>query len=452
MDDQTHPHHKRALEEIERENNTQGALDAPGTVGGSNYKRVDQLSVPSTGHTEETDRIQESYSSTQKLFEEYEQFRRFKESRGISAPSMNDSTMDMEEKCPYGCEYVSRDGWLMKAHLSQCPQKDPSASHSISSDSSGTNQNLHVKYLKLNYARQVEAISDDNLNVIAECRVWAIPASKEAIHAKMPLKAEPVRYNYNTMEWGLVVNNPKPVIALHDRTNTNISLNMFTNNALAKNENVSSFKPSKGGVIMNQEYEPIKKSYLSRQAANNVRALLGCIFPLDKSPETLVAVIDSQMLSQSYMPTPMEISSFFQHWVQERATAAVEGRSPPGFLQMQSFMHSLCQQRGPVVYDRNEERVDRGKRDRSRSGPQSVMDSRPFKKSSHSYDSDRRSYRKSSRDEDYTCIHFNSPEGCNSGIPAGGACSGKNIRWKHVCNYFDGHKMCLMPHSVIDHK
>ena len=123
---------------------------------------------------------------------------------------------------------------LMKAHLKKCPNKDDNAN--ISVDTSSTLQNDYAKYLVKSYQRTVKHTVDDNLNYLCSARFWPAPASNQVIFAAMPTKAEPVRTNYNSSDWGLTINNHKIVLAMHDKTNTSLTMKMFTDHSLGKHE------------------------------------------------------------------------------------------------------------------------------------------------------------------------------------------------------------------------
>ena len=122
------------------------------------------------------------------------------------------------------------DTWLMKKHLTKCPYEE--TDDTVSIDNSSSLQNNHAKYLVQSFQRTVKTSVDDNLNFLCPARYWPYPASTQAMYAAMPIKAEPVRYNYNSSEWGVTINNQKVVLAMHDRTNTTLTLNMFTDHAL----------------------------------------------------------------------------------------------------------------------------------------------------------------------------------------------------------------------------
>ena len=108
------------------------------------------------------------------------------------------------ESCPYGCPYKSSDTWLIKAHLTRCPNKD---SQSGTGEMPMTMQNQFAKHMVKSHTREVKAMVDDNLNILCKARFWPTPASLQALYAAMPSKAEPVRHNYNYSECGLTVNN-----------------------------------------------------------------------------------------------------------------------------------------------------------------------------------------------------------------------------------------------------
>ena len=91
---------------------------------------------------------------------------------------------------------------------------------------SGNNPtNPFAKYLVKSFTRKIDAGSDDNLNILAKPRFFSTPANKNALYSAMPVKMEPVRYNYNYSDYGLVVNNHKVVLIIHDRSITNVYLN-----------------------------------------------------------------------------------------------------------------------------------------------------------------------------------------------------------------------------------
>ena len=122
------------------------------------------------------------------------------------------------------------DTWLMKKHLTKCPYKE--TDDTVSIDNSSSLQNNYAKYLVQSFQRTVKTSVDDNFNFLCPAGYWPYPASTQAMYAAMPIKAEPVRYNYNSSEWGVTINNQKVVLAMHDRTNTTLTLNMFTDHAL----------------------------------------------------------------------------------------------------------------------------------------------------------------------------------------------------------------------------
>ena len=113
------------------------------------------------------------------------------------------------------------------------------------------------------------------------------------MYAAMPIKAEPVRYNYNSSEWGVTINNQKVVLAMHDRTNTTLTLNMFTDHALARHEENLSWKPGRKGnaMIMNDEFDEIKVQSIALQSLNNFRTIHQKIWPLDSSVDALFIVV-----------------------------------------------------------------------------------------------------------------------------------------------------------------
>ena len=117
--------------------------------------------------------------------------------------------------------------------------------------------NQFVKLMVMSHMREVKAMVDDNLNILSKSRFWPTPASSHALYAAMPVRAEPVRYSYNYEEGGITVNNAKVVIKLHDRLNTALSLNMFTNAASAKHETSRSWRQGKDTtkVVVDDEFD-----------------------------------------------------------------------------------------------------------------------------------------------------------------------------------------------------
>ena len=259
-----------------------------------------------------------------------------------------------------------------------------------------------------------------------------------------------VRYNYNSSEWGLTINNQKVVLAMHDRTNTTLTLNMFTDHALARHEENLSWKPGRKGnaMIMNDEFEEIKIQSIALQSLNNFRTIHQKIWPLDSSVDTLFNVVWRQAGNVTYPPQVQDISELFAYWIQERAQAALENRQPMSYFNLQSHMNSLCQRRGPSTANVNRPATQQNNERFTKNGRKGQK-IRPYDRP---YDRER----KVLKIEDKTCYYFNSRIGCSTQVPNEGSCSsGKSgQRWMHVCNFYDNStgKFCMEPHTVMEHK
>ena len=350
------------------------------------------------------------------------------------------------EYCPYGCNYRTSTAWLMKAHLSKCPGK---GACDVKQADNSSLQNDYAKYLVQSFERTVKSSVDDNLNYLTPARFWPAPASMQAMYAAMPIKAEPVRYNYNSSEWGITINNQKTVLAMHDRTNTSLTLKMFPDHALAKHEENQSWKPGRKGntMIMNDEFEEIRKPGIAMQALNNFRTIHQKIWPLDSSVDTLFNVVWRQSANVSYPPQVQDISELFSYWIQERAQAALGNRPPMSYFNLQSHMNSLCQRRGPSTLNQNIPTMQGYENTNAKSGKKGLK--------FHPYERPYGKDRKVDTIEDKTCSNFNSPKGCPKQIPDGGSCSGRfGKRWMHLCNMYDSStgKFCMEPHTVMEHK
>ena len=394
-------------------------------------------------------------------------FRASDSDRGVRARDEGihgcNSERDMEvsgaeqEACPYGCSYKSSDIWLIKAHLTKCPNFDGKSS----SEEGGSNlPNLFAKHMVKSHIREVESMVDDNLNILCKARFWSLPSSSQALYAALPTKAVPARYNYNFNECGLTVNNVKVVIKLHDRINTSLTLNMFTNAALAKHETNRSWKPGRDptSMLVEEEFAELKQVQEAMEALNNFRLIFNQIWPVDFSVEILWNVVWKQMLTTAYKPQVADIAELFAYWLQDRAQAAMECRPPTTFFHLQSYMNNLCQRRAPTTSSgNNSSGVFFGE-------PKGGKEALPFKRykiakkgskwqNSSGYTRDLKP--KIMRQiEDITCRKFNSAAGCFHQVEAGGACISRFGRWMHLCNFLDNStgKLCLKPHSVTQHK
>ena len=360
------------------------------------------------------------------------------------------------EVCPHGCGYSSMDVDLVKAHLCSCPNKGHSG-HNESANSSSSSQNKYARNLVQSFQRNVKAGLDDNLNLLCNARFWPLPSSTKAIFASMPSKAEPVRYNYNSNEWGLTINNHNVVISLHDRTITSITLNMFTDGALAKHEVNRSWKPGKDGIEMvtKDEFDDIKKVSVAFNALNNFRCIYQKIWPLDTSVDALFNAAWRQLGSSAYPPTAGDISELFSYWLQDRAQSSVEGKPPQTFVNLQSHLNTICQRRQPST---SENKLFWEKEVNLPEKPKQGF--KMTKKGSGNYkrynmDFGREPYARQNSPGQETCILFNSVGGCPMQVPAGGTCvDRRGRRFLHLCNYFDNQKgaSCKGPHSVINHR
>ena len=376
---------------------------------------------------------------------------------GYESMDYETETRSKSEACPHGCGYSSMDVDLVKAHLSSCRSKDQSGS-SETVNSTGPSQNKYAKNLVQSFQRKVKAGLDDNLNLLSESRFWPLPSSSKAIYASMPSKAEPVRYNYNSNEWGLTINNHTAIIYLHDRTITAVTLNMFTDNALAKHEVNRSWKPGKDGIEMvtKDEFEEIKQGSVALNALNNFRCIYQKIWPLDTSVDALFNAVWRQLSNSAYPPTPADISELFAYWIQDRAQAAVEGRPPQTFVNLQSHLSTICQRRQP---SRSENNFFSGKEktlhDRNIYGFKNYR-GRGGRSRRHNSDFGREPYPRQSSTEQEMCILFNSVGGCPMQVPAGGTCCDvmRRKKYLHVCNFYDSNSgaFCKMPHSVVNHR
>ena len=365
-------------------------------------------------------------------------------------------SQDKTESCPFGCDYRSADVSLVKAHLNRYPNKDQSFSVETA-DISSSSQNNFAKNLVQSFQRNVKAGLDDNLNLLCNARFWPLPSSSKAIYASMPSKAEPVRYNYNSNEWGLTINNHNVIIALHDRTITSVTLNMFTDNALAKHEVNRSWKPGKDGIKMvtKDEFDEIIKVPVSLNALNNFRCIYQKIWPLDTSVDALFNATWRQLGSSAYPPTAGDISELFAYWIQDRAQAAVEGRPPQTFVNLSSHLNTICQRRQPSESENNIF-LEKGS-SLTEKPKQGFKAARKGTERFRRYNNEpgREPYSRQSSQGPGTCILFNSIDGCPMQVPAGGTCVNRfGKRFLHLCNFFDNNKgaMCKGPHSVMNHR
>ena len=406
------------------------------------------LYTPRINETQESSSMPVNMTHRQKIA-----FEKYLSSMDRDSDSESETeTLRKEEACPYGCKYKTGANWLMKAHIKKCSKNDDN--ESSQTNTSSTLHNDYSKYLVKSYQRTVKATVDDNLNYLCSARFWPIPASNQAIFAAMPSKAEPVRTNYNSSDWGLTINNHKTVLAMHDKTNTSLTLKMFTDHSLAKHEENLSWKPGPKAttMIMNDEYEDIKKPHIAMQALNNFRTIYQKIWPLDSSVETLFNVVWRQTSNASYPPQVQDISELFAYWIQERAQAALESRPPMSYFNLQSHLNSLCQRRGPSTTAPTNIFKDRAQANNERN---SLKITRKGFNKGRQYERPYDKERQNKTVEDSTCILFNSPSGCPKNIPNGGSCSNRfGTRWLHVCNYYDNatRRFCMEPHNVMDHK
>ena len=459
--DQAHPHEDRAR----RIFNDQAREDmaAAGNIEGITapkrshvrFREVAASDEPSKRQREEYREERLSHGSRNAWFgndSHMNQYERNDEGSGFNSDSETESRLGEAESCPYGCRYKSSDTWLIKAHLTQCPNK---SIMSHKGEVSTNVQDQFAKHMIMSHTREVKAMVDDNLNILSKARFWPMPASSQALYAAMPAKAEPVRYNYNYDEAGLTVNNFKVVLKLHDRLNTSLSLNMFTNAALAKHETNRSWKIGKDAtsMLVNDEFPEIKKQQEAMEALNNFRVIISQIWPLDGSVETLWNVVWKQMLSTAYQPQVEDISELFAYWLQDRAKAAMESRPPITFFHLQSIMSNICQRRLPV---HNTEGLFR----EQKTGKEEALakKNRLFKKGYRPYANPGNFRENKTRIvrqvDDCTCRKYNSMSGCSHQVASGGACVTPYGRWMHLCNFLDNStgKLCLKPHPVTEHR
>ena len=434
--DQTHPHEARAKELVNnqsrRDNSAEEHMDIDESRIRKENRRDERVRHVRFENTYNERRSNTTEEEGQGDYSEMET-----EGKGLEL-----------ESCPYGCPYKSSDTWLIKAHLTRCPNKD---SQSGTGEMPMTMQNQFAKHMVKSHTREVKAMVDDNLNILCKARFWPTPASLQALYAAMPSKAEPVRHNYNYSECGLTVNNVKVIIKLHDRLNTALSLNMFTNAALAKHETNRSWKPGRdpSSMLVDDEFAEIKQVQEAMEALNNLRVIFNQIWPLDGSIETLWNVVWKQMFVTAYQPHVEDISELFAYWLQDRAQAAMETRPPMTFFHLQSYMNNICQRRVPAISSetlfRKTKEVDETPYKRIRKGIKSQFNS--------GYSRDFKS-KIVKQVDDITCRKFNSAIGCSQQVGAGGACISRGGRWMHLCNMLDNStgKLCLKPHPVSEHK
>ena len=396
--------------------------------------------------------------SSEKDEEEPQRFRASKRFReNYSDDEESDGDTKFVEQCPFGCPYKSGNKMFMKAHISKCPVKDNPSSTDAASNSSF---NPNGKYLIKQYVRVVEAGTDDNINILAKERFYTSPAGVPALYSQMPIRVQPVRTNYNFSEFGLVINNPKPIITLHDRSNTNLKLAMFTESALGKMEMSLSWKPgtSTSSMVMNEEYQDIKKLKPAIFAVKNFCQIHHRIWPLDMSPDALYNAVLNQT-NTAFGPSAEDVSELFAHFIQDRANSAMEGKPPINFVQLQSYFNGLCQRNNQIQAKQNGAPQDGFTYDKRNN----YQRNNPPKGWNNNLQRSGGSGGKRSRYEfqnapaqvlDNTCFGFNSPTGCSTHIPAGGACMGKRgQRWLHVCNSIDQTGLlCKGKHSVMEHK
>ena len=452
MAEQTHPHESRAKAVLDmmRGATNQAQTDTAGHAGKS-----------SNSHSKrKEDHENEARSLKKVLFNEVE--------RGSGSPAYmlreayypiekDHDSMTKSESCPYGCDYSSMDVELVKAHLYRCPNRNKTNSGEPGEISSFS-QNKFAKNLVQSFQRNVKAGLDDNLNLLCNSRFWPLPSSSKAIYASMPSKAEPVRYNYNSNEWGLTINNHNVVIALHDRTTTSVTLNMFTDGALAKHEVNRSWKPGKDGIEMvtKDEFDEIKKPSVALNALNNFRCICQKIWPLDTSVDALFNATWRQLGSSAYPPTAGDISELFAYWMQDRAQAAVEGRPPLTFVNLQSHLNTICQRRQPSTSENNffMEKEVRQPENKPKQGFKATRRGAGNYRRNNT-DFGRGPYARQNSNSTDPCILFNSVGGCPMQVPAGGSCCNRIGKpFMHVCNFFDNNKgaMCKGAHSVMNHR
>ena len=133
--------------------------------------------------------------------------------------------------------------------------------------------------------------------------------------------------------------------------NTALSLNMFTNSALAKHETNRSWKPGRDptSMLVEDEFAEIKQVQEAMKALNNLRVIFNQIWPLDGSVETLWNVVWKQMFVTAYQPHVEDVSELFAHWLKDRSQAAMEARPPMTFFHLQSYLNNICQRQVPAM-------------------------------------------------------------------------------------------------------
>ena len=450
---QSHPQQKRALEAL--------------SLGGNNDRQQKSNSKDQHPNSQHISGEQSSGSSaglgskTKSFLMTEQQFNQIQMLLSQKTPKQKDSSdsdedksnsRDMGESCPYGCGYTSGASWLIGEHLKKCPLKGSSSGSN--NNGPGLN-NKYTKYLVKSHTRKVKECTDDNLNILSEARNFPASASLTAIYASMPVKAEPVRHNYNTGEFGLVINNMTGVLLLHDRTSTELLLQMFTDQALAKHETNKSWKPGKDGdsMLVRDEFPEIANMSGVLQALNNLRQINHKIHPRDSSAESLFNVVWKQSQNATYPPKKEDVTTLFGRWVQDRSDAASEGRPPMNFIQLQSHFSILCQRRGPSTSKDSQQESDRYKDRKQKSHS---LKRRFDTKRNDEYDNNKPVKKRYVERSliDNTCGNFNSPGGCRSQIPVGGSCMTKGgRRWRHVCNMYDekNEKLCMKNHSIMEH-
>ena len=121
---------------------------------------------------------------------------------------------------------------------------------------------------------------DDNVHTLCPARWLPFPASAESLCRKLPKQIKPLTTDMDLYLVGLTIINKKPLEALFDRTNANLSLRQFSNARLLEHDSLRKRKldvvtdsASAASIVLDENYEDIKSNAEAMQSIINYTIL-----------------------------------------------------------------------------------------------------------------------------------------------------------------------------------
>ena len=151
-------------------------------------------------------------------------------------PSCSSDPSDGLFPCPnekIGCTF--RSGQLITAAHWQYDCAFGSLQGNLQKPSSDPLKNKFSSYMTTHYVREEQG-RDDNNTILLDARFWSLPVNW-VTHQGLALRGQPEkarRVNYNFERLGLPVKNQKLILEIHDVTNSEWELKLFTSENLGK--------------------------------------------------------------------------------------------------------------------------------------------------------------------------------------------------------------------------